>query len=61
MSDLLTVVEESSRDLFGLSYVLSKLAGSDNMDEDEMRMFGLLSDTVYRIAGNLEEAFKNRE
>ncbi len=59
--DIYTVAEESARDLFGLSYLLAKLAGSDDMEKDELHMFGLLSDTVYKIAGDLNEAVINRD
>ena len=61
MMDVYTVVEESARNLFGLSYLLSKLSGSDNMDDDERHMYGLLSDVAYKIGNNLQEALNNRE
>ena len=53
-----TVIEENVRSLRGLSFLLSKLASSDDLDKNEEHMYGFLSDSIEIIANQLEAAME---
>ena len=58
LMDKNTVIEENVRSLRGLSFLLSKLASSDDLDNNEEHMYGFLSDSIEIIANQLEAAMK---
>ena len=51
-----TIIEENIRRLRGISFLLSRLASSDNLDPDEEHMFAFLSDAIESIGNELEAA-----
>lgn len=58
LMDKNTVIEENVRSLRGLSFLLSKLASSDDLDKNEEHMYGFLSDSIEIIANQLEAAME---
>ena len=59
--DYETIIEESVRKIRGLAYLMDRMACSDNLEQNEDNMFGLLADTANGIANDLEAIIKNKE